>query len=97
MLTIVNIDLLKCLIFYQVSTYVGVKSTVAGWGRQGQDKNPSDVLLMANVFVMRDEGCKQTAIGEHLTNEMLCAYNTNVDACQVRFLVVFYILQQFIL
>lgn len=69
-----------------MSSYVGSKAIVAGWGRVGQEKDPSDVLLMANVFVMRPEGCKETIIGDHLTDSMLCAYNTNIDACQVLYI-----------
>lgn len=65
------------------SDYTGQYVKVTGWGRVQVKGEPSQFLRQATLKVMSFAACKNTSIGDHLSESMMCAYNDNTDACQV--------------
>nr|BAL14423.1 serine protease like protein [Meloimorpha japonica] len=55
---------------------------VTGWGRTAQGGTPSRFLRKANVKILSMAHCRNTTIGEHILDSMLCAYEYETDACQ---------------
>lgn len=56
---------------------------VTGWGTVAVNGATSKFLRETNLNVLSLDSCKNTSIGKHLTNSVICAYNDNTDACQV--------------
>lgn len=72
-----------CLPLSTDQTYVGRRTTVAGWGRLSDDGPAADLLQAARVIVMSTAECMKTPMGGLLDPEvMLCAYARSVDSCQ---------------
>lgn len=63
--------------------YTGQKVKVTGWGTVAVNGATSKFLRETNLNVLSLDSCKNTSIGKHLTNSVICAYNDNTDACQV--------------
>nr|CAD7397569.1 unnamed protein product [Timema poppensis] len=66
----------------QSSDYRGKLGMVTGWGRTAQNGNPARYLRRAGVKIVHEDRCKNTTIGDHIRETMLCAYEYNTDACQ---------------
>nr|CAD7404729.1 unnamed protein product [Timema cristinae] len=64
------------------SDYRGKLGMVTGWGRTAQNGNPARYLRRAGVKIVHEDRCKNTTIGDHIRETMLCAYEYNTDACQ---------------
>ncbi|XP_011497937.1 PREDICTED: transmembrane protease serine 6-like [Ceratosolen solmsi marchali] len=64
------------------SNYEGHQVKVSGWGRIKSNGGASRYLRQANLRILPYDLCKQTKIGPHLDEKMLCAYATDTDACQ---------------
>nr|BAM29297.1 serine protease like protein [Gryllus bimaculatus] len=62
--------------------YANEIAYVTGWGRTLQGGNPSRYLRKANVKVLSMAACRNTTIGEHILDSMICAYEYETDACQ---------------
>ncbi|XP_047364417.1 trypsin II-P29-like [Vespa velutina] len=62
--------------------YTGQMVKVTGWGAVAVNGATSKFLRETNLNVLSLDSCKNTSIGKHLTNSVICAYNDNTDACQ---------------
>nr|ALX00034.1 serine protease-like protein [Melanoplus sanguinipes] len=71
-----------CLPQNEAVDYTGNLAIVAGWGRVGQDEPLARYLRATEVRVISNEVCRNTAIGEHISDSMLCTYLEKKDACQ---------------
>ncbi|XP_035723577.1 transmembrane protease serine 11G-like [Vespa mandarinia] len=63
--------------------YTGQKVKVTGWGAVAVNGATSKFLRETNLNVLSMDSCKNTSIGKHLTNSVICAYNDNTDVCIV--------------
>ncbi|KAJ9579980.1 hypothetical protein L9F63_004363 [Diploptera punctata] len=64
------------------SDYTNLTGMITGWGRTAQNGKPSRYLRNAGVKIIPQEACKNTTVGEKITDTMLCAYEFGTDACQ---------------
>ncbi|KAJ4432275.1 hypothetical protein ANN_20893 [Periplaneta americana] len=64
------------------SDYTKRTGMVTGWGRTAQNGNPSRFLRKAGVKILLQDDCKNTTVGDHIKDSMLCAYEFDTDACQ---------------
>jgi hypothetical protein len=66
--------------------------TVVGWGRVGENADPSRVLKQVQLDLMNPKECSRKFSvpmvgypnGYTIYKSQLCAYTQNKDACQVR-------------
>ncbi|XP_067000371.1 trypsin-1 isoform X2 [Anabrus simplex] len=65
------------------SDYTHQIALVTGWGRTAQNGNPSRYLRKASVKILLQSDCRNTTIGEHIMDTMMCAYEFETDACQI--------------
>lgn len=56
---------------------------VTGWGRVKAEGQISNFLRQAFLTVLSFNDCRDTSYGHLVTEEMICAYKDDTDACQV--------------
>nr|BAL04888.1 serine protease like protein [Antheraea yamamai] len=56
--------------------------TIVGWGRIGEEKSASQVLLKASLRILSDEKCMESQLAQHLKPMMMCAFSKGKDGCQ---------------
>lgn len=62
--------------------YTNLKAKVIGWGRQGEKAAPSNVLKETALRVLSTAECRNSTIGDLISDIMLCTLRHDRDACQ---------------
>ncbi|KAI4499081.1 hypothetical protein M0802_005947 [Mischocyttarus mexicanus] len=62
--------------------YSGKTAKVTGWGTFSVNGITSKYLRETNLTVLSLNSCKNTSIGNYLSNSVMCAYKDYTDACQ---------------